>query len=105
MRSGPTNQGFERPTEVVVREVEIPETISVGELASRMSVKASDLIKRMFAMGMMATINQALDQDTAVLVTEEMGHKPKVVSVNAVENEFQKILKAKGSGEDLCLGG
>ena len=103
VRSGPTNQGFERPTEVVVREVEIPETISVGELASRMSVKASDLIKRMIAMGMMATINQALDQDTAVLVTEEMGHKPKVVSVNAVENEFQKILKAKGSGEGAAV--
>ena len=103
VRSGPTNQGFERPTEVVVREVEIPETISVGELASRMSVKASDLIKRMFGMGMMATINQAIDQDTAVLVTEEMGHKAKIVSVDAVENEFQKGLRDKGTGEGSAV--
>ena len=66
---------FQRPTAPVVREVEIPETISVAELASRMSVKAAELIKELFKQGMMVTINQAIDRDTATLLVEEMGHK------------------------------
>ena len=66
---------FQKPTAPVIREVEIPETISVGELASRMSVKASQVIKELFKQGMMVTINQNLDRDTAVLVVEELGHK------------------------------
>ncbi len=60
-----------------MREVEIPETINLGELAQRMSVKAAEVIKTMMKMGIMATINQVLDQDTAILVVEEMGHKAK----------------------------
>lgn len=79
--------GFERPTKPMVREVEIPETISVGDLAQRMAVKAADVIKTLMGMGVMATINQALDQETAVLVTEELGHKPKTVSEDAYEEE------------------
>jgi len=66
---------FQKPTAPVVREVELPETISVGELASRMSVKASEVIKELFKQGMMVTINQVLDRDTATIVVEEMGHK------------------------------
>jgi translation initiation factor IF-2 len=66
---------FQRPTAPVVREVEIPETITVAELASRLSVKASVVIKELFKQGMMVTINQNLDRDTAILVVEEMGHK------------------------------
>ena len=66
--------GFEKPTAPVTREVAIPETITVGELAQTMSVKAADLIKTMMQMGTMVTINQVLDQDTAILVVEEMGH-------------------------------
>jgi translation initiation factor IF-2 len=65
---------FERPTAPVKRELNIPETITVGELAQAMSVKAADLIKVMMQMGSMVTINQVLDQDTAILVVEEMGH-------------------------------
>jgi translation initiation factor IF-2 len=66
---------FQKPTAPVVREVEIPETITVAELANRMSVKASVVVKELFKQGMMVTINQNLDRDTAILVVEEMGHK------------------------------
>jgi translation initiation factor IF-2 len=78
---------FERPTKPMVREVDIPETITVGDLAQRMAVKSSDVIKKLMGMGVMATINQALDQETAVLVTEELGHKPNKVSDDAFEEE------------------
>lgn len=80
--------GFERPTAPVVREVVIPETIHVGELAQRMSVKAADVIKFMMTMGSMATINQVLDQDTATLIVEELGHKAKRVNESALEDEL-----------------
>ncbi|HKJ94615.1 MAG TPA: translation initiation factor IF-2, partial [Gammaproteobacteria bacterium] len=80
-------QGFERPTAPVVREVSVPESISVGDLAQRMSVKAADLIKEMMKQGVMATINQVIDQDTAVLLVEELGHRPKIVNENAIEEE------------------
>ena len=68
----------------VVREVVIPDVITVGELASRMAVKSSEVIRRLMAQGMMVTINQVLDKDTAALVVEDMGHKPKQVSEAAV---------------------
>src|ERR1700738_3766389 len=66
--------GFEMPTERVVREVAIGEALTVGELAQKMAVKATEVIKVMMNMGVMATINQMIEQDTAVLVVEEMGH-------------------------------
>ena len=66
--------GFEMPTAPVVREVTIGETITVADLAQKMAVKASEVIKVMMKMGVMATINQPLDQDTAMIVVEEMGH-------------------------------
>ena len=64
--------GFERPTAPVIREVNIPETITVGELANRMAVKAPEVIRALMNLGVMATINQPVDQDTATLVVEEM---------------------------------
>jgi len=82
--------GFQRPTAPVVREVEVPETISVGELASRMSVKAGQVIKELFKQGMMVTINQTLDRDTAMLVVEEMGHK----AVEAKQEDAEDALMA-----------
>lgn len=91
--------GFEKPTKPMVREVEIPETITVGDLAQRMAVKAADVIKTLMGMGVMATINQPLDQETAVLVTEELGHKPKAVSDDAFEEEVISGLEASSSGE------
>ncbi len=65
---------FAAPVEAVVREVHVPETITVGELAHKMSVKAAEVIKSLMKMGQMVTINQVLDQDTAMIVVEEMGH-------------------------------
>ncbi len=70
-----TDHGFEMPTEVIVIEIEVPETIIVSELAQKLSVKGADVIKAMMGMGVMATINQVIDQDTAILIVEEMGHK------------------------------
>ncbi|MDQ0139402.1 translation initiation factor IF-2 [Cupriavidus necator] len=66
---------FQAPTEPVVREVHVPETISVADLAHKMAVKASEVIKQMMKLGQMVTINQVLDQETAMIVVEEMGHK------------------------------
>jgi translation initiation factor IF-2 len=87
---------FERPQEQVQRTVEVPEAITVGELAQRMSVKASAVIKALMGMGVMATINQTLDQDTATLVVEEMGHVVKTVSRDAIEHELKESLKVEG---------
>jgi translation initiation factor IF-2 len=67
---------FQAPTEPVVREVHIPETISVADLAHKMAIKATEIIKAMMKMGSMVTINQVLDQETAMIVVEEMGHTP-----------------------------
>lgn len=72
----PAKHGFEKPTTPQVYDVPISETISVGELAQRMSVKASEVIKTLMQMGAIVTINQAIDQDTASLVVTEMGHNP-----------------------------
>ncbi|HET8701624.1 MAG TPA: translation initiation factor IF-2, partial [Nitrococcus sp.] len=80
-------QVFEKPTAPVVREVIIPDTITVGELAQRMSVKAADLIKEMMKQGIMATINQAIDQGMAALLVEEMGHRARVIKESAIEDE------------------
>ncbi|MGA0839907.1 MAG: translation initiation factor IF-2 [Pseudomonadales bacterium] len=100
--SGPMRvdqQGGEfKPTEFISREVDIPEVITVGELASRMSIKASDLIKSLMGMGIMATINQAIDQDTAVLVVEELGHRPKTIHSDAIEQALERSLKIVGEG-------
>ncbi|MDH5408507.1 MAG: translation initiation factor IF-2 [Gammaproteobacteria bacterium] len=78
--------GFQLPTAPVVREISIPETITVGELAQKMSIKAAEVIKIMMTMGSMVTINQVLDQDTASIIVEEMGHTPKVIKEDAIED-------------------
>ncbi|HID82328.1 MAG TPA: translation initiation factor IF-2 [Chromatiales bacterium] len=88
----PTKHGFEMPTEPVVREVEIPETISVGDLGQQMAVKSSEVIKALMGMGVMATINQVLDHDTATLVVEEMGHKPVTQEARDAESQLSEIV-------------
>ena len=80
--------GFTRPTAPVLREVSIPETITVAELANKMAVKAADVIKAMFKMGSMVTINQVIDQDTAIIVVEEMGHTFKLTKADAIEDSL-----------------
>ncbi len=81
--------GFEMPTAPVVREVGIGETITVAELAQKMAVKATEVIKVLMNMGVMVTINQPIEQDTAVLVVEEMGHTPKVLKEDQIEANLQ----------------
>lgn len=78
-------QQFERPTVAIKYEVSIPETITVGELAQKMSVKAAEVIKSLMKLGVIATINQPIEQDTATIVVEEMGHMAKPISSNALE--------------------
>jgi translation initiation factor IF-2 len=89
--------GFTMPTAPVVREVTVPETITVADLAQRMAVKAAEVIKAMMQMGVMATINQVIDQETAVLVVEEMGHKPKQVAESDIEESLN--LEAEGQAD------
>ena len=79
---------FNKPVAPVERIVKLGETITVADLASRMSIKGTQVIKTMMKMGEMATINQVLDQETAVLVIEEMGHKYEIVNENALEEEL-----------------
>jgi translation initiation factor IF-2 len=74
---GDAQHSFSAPTEPVVREITIPETLTVAELAHKMSVKAAEVIKVLMKLGTMVTINQVLDQETAMIVTEEMGHQAK----------------------------
>ncbi len=90
--------GFTRPTAPIVREVMIPETITVAELAQKMSVKAAEVIKTIMSMGTMATINQVLDQETASIIVEEMGHTPKLLKENALEEQLN-IDAAASEGE------
>ena len=90
--------GFQKPTAPIVREVAIPETITVGDLAQKMSVKAAEVIKALMNMGTMVTINQVLDQDTAAIVVEELGHKVKLIEEGAVEKE---IIEEVEEGEAL----
>ena len=78
-------QEFTKPVEDTIRTVEIYEGITVSDLALRMAIKGAQIVKILFNMGMMATINQSLDQDTAILITEEMGHKYTLHNANALE--------------------
>ncbi|NKC00160.1 MAG: translation initiation factor IF-2 [Pseudomonadales bacterium] len=90
-------QGGEfRPTEFIAREVEVGDINSVGDIAQGMAVKASEVIKTLMGLGVMATINQTIDQDTATLVVEEMGHKIKIVSEDALEEEHVASLQIEG---------
>lgn len=82
--------GFQRPTAPVTREVEIPEAISVVDLAARMSVKSGDVVKVLFKQGMPVTINQVLDSDTATIVVEELGHKAVRAEVRDVEDTLMR---------------
>lgn len=91
-------QAFTKPTAPVVREVTIPETVTVADLAQKMSVKVAEVIKTMMKMGAIVTINQVLDQETAMLVVEEMGHIPKPTSAFALEEALTKDNLVEGEG-------
>ena len=90
-------QGGEfKPEEFILREVEVGEVITVGQLAAGMAVKAGEVIKALMGLGVMATINQAIDQDTATLVVEEMGHRIKFVSEDVLEEQLEASLVIEG---------
>ncbi len=91
--------GFALPTAPMIREVLISETITVAELAKRMSVKVAEVIKVMMSLGAMATINQVIDQETALIVVEEMGHKARVIKEDAIELGLGEAI-SKGSNTE-----
>lgn len=91
-----TKHGFEKPTVPVIRDVKIPESISVSDLAQKMAIKAAEVIKALMKLGIMATINQVIDQDTATLVVEEMGHT--AVPIQA-EDDDALIMEVTQQGE------
>lgn len=97
-----SKHGFERPTAPVIRDVDVPDTITVAELANRMAVKAAEVIRAMMGMGVMATINQMLDQDTAMLVVEEMGHRAVAAGADDIEATLaSKITSGDDEGGEL----
>ena len=97
-RGGGSNEhAFTRPTAPVIKEIELPEAITVGDLAAKMAVKAGEVIKELMKMGVMATINQTLDQDTASLVVEEMGHKvARLIADNQLEQDVTESVNYDG---------
>jgi translation initiation factor IF-2 len=94
-----SKHGFERPTAPVVREVALPESLSVGELAQKLAIKAPELIKALMGMGVMATINQAIDRDTATLVVEELGHVAVPMQEADLDQEIAVAAVPRGEGE------
>jgi|GEM_PF-2868052 len=82
---------FEKPVEPIKREILVPESISVSDLAQKMAIKAAEVIGVMMKMGVMATINQILDQDTAILVVEEMGHEARPMEESSVEDTLLQV--------------
>ncbi|WP_039915290.1 translation initiation factor IF-2 [Cellvibrio mixtus] len=87
---------FKKPTSQIVHEVDVPETIAVTELAQRLTIKVNELIKRLMKMGVMASMNESIDQDTAVLIVEELGHKANLVSENDIEHALERSLETEG---------
>ena len=92
-------QEFEKPTEFVAKTIQIPETITVSELAQNLSVKGAEVVKQLMSMGVMATLNQPLDQDTAILVTEELGHKGEPAVKVEVEDQLMELVTYEGEEE------
>ncbi len=89
----PAEHGFQKPTAPVVRSIEVPEHLTVGDLANELKIKSSEIIKELMKMGMMVTINQPLDQETAILVTEELGHQ----AIAAVQKSKAEQLKEEAT--------
>lgn len=100
-RISATQHAFEKPTEFIAREIIIDEANTISGLAQQMSVKSNEIVKTLFNMGVMATINQVLDQDTAVLLIEELGHKAKFVSKDAIEEQLADSIIAEVGQEEI----
>ena len=87
---------FEKPTDAVIKTIQVPETITVSGLAKELSIKSSEVVKRLMEMGVMATLNQTLDQDTAILVTEELGHKGEASKIKEEEDQLKELITYEG---------
>ena len=94
-------QAFEKPTEFITREITIGDANTVTELAQKMSVKSAEIVKVLFNMGVMATINQVLDQDTSTLLIEEMGHQARYVSEDAIEEGLADSIAARQGEKEI----
>ena len=100
-RLSATQHAFEKPKEFINREIKIGETNTLPDLAQQMSIKAAALVKSLFNMGVMATINQIIDQDTATLLIEELGHTPKFVSEDAIEEQLAESMTTDTGKEEI----
>lgn len=100
-RLSATQHAFEKPKDFIAREIKIGETNTLQDLAQQMSVKTAGLVKSLFNMGVMATINQIIDQDTASLLIEELGHTPKFVSEDAIEDQLAESITADTGEEQI----
>jgi translation initiation factor IF-2 len=89
------------PAEFIAREIHVPETLTVAELAHKMSVKAAEIVKSLMKLGMMATINQAIDQETAMIVVEELGHKAVAAKLDDPEAFLEEGIDIAVSGEAI----
>ena len=94
-----SQHGFEKPTEFIAKDIQVPETITVSDLASLLSIKATEVLKKLMGMGVMANLNQTLDQDTAILVTEELGHKAESAVEEFAEDQLEELVSYKGEKE------
>ena len=92
-------QEFERPSEFISKTIQIPESVTVSELAQNLSIKGGEVVKKLMSMGVMATLNQPLDQDTAILVTEELGHKGEPAKKIEVEDKLMELVTYEGEEE------
>ena len=93
-------QEFEKPSEFISKTIEIPDSITVSELAQNLSIKGAEVVKKLMSIGVMATLNQALDQDTAILVTEELGHKGEPAEKIEVEDKLMELVNYDGEEEE-----
>ena len=90
---------FEKPSETVTKLVKIPDAITVSDLAKELTIKSSEVVKKLMDLGVMATVNQTLDQDTAILVTEEMGHEAEPALEELAEDKLDELVSYEGSKE------
>ena len=101
VRLSATQHAFEKPKDFIKREIKVGETNTLQDLAQQMSVKTAGLVKSLFNMGVMATINQIIDQDTASLLIEELGHTPKFVSEDAIEDQLAESITSDTGKEEI----
>jgi translation initiation factor IF-2 len=97
----PEQHGFSKPTAPVVKEVDVPESITIAELSQKLAIKAPEVTKVLMGMGIMVTINQPIDQDTAILVVEELGHKARAAEAKDIESKLLEEYRAETGEQEV----